>query len=368
MFRNAPTPLNVDASARSPWDPVLALMSLAAAAIHFAVTGDHAQEHVAFGLFFLVVAWAQALWAGATVVRPRRWLFTAGIAGNAAIVAVWAASRTVGVPIGPHPWTPEAAATADVVSTILELGIVAGCVARLARGVHPERARHAGRAPIALAFGIVLVASAAMTTVGSHGHGPGPTTHAHDATGASADGHEDDGHHLAGGSGEPDLFQIATIRDATREYHDVHVALEDGWRKEHPDWPETGAHFYLPATIDGPYVDPGDHLAEPEYLMYSKFLTGRWKLVAVAYFVDQADYPEPPVGLTGATYHEHAWNCIVDDEELEEEDWGVISREECEIMEGTWSPGGVWMTHVWLVDNPNGIFAEENPLLTALKV
>jgi hypothetical protein len=25
----------------------------------------------------------------------------------------------------------------------------------------------------------------------------------------------------------------------------------------------------------------------------------------------------------------------------------------------------VWMTHVWLVDNRNGVFAETNPALTA---
>jgi hypothetical protein len=375
MLRNAGSPMTEapGASARTPWDPALALMSLSAAAIHFAVTGDHAQEHVAFGLFFLGIAWAQALWAGAIVIGPRRWLFAAGIAGNAAIVVVWAASRAVGVPIGPEPWTPEAVGVADLVSTILELGIVVGCAARLARDARPEPVRHAGRAPAALAFAVVLVASAAMTTVGSHGHGTeADAGHAHDATAASGDDHADGGHHMVGGSGEPDLFQIEAIRDATRAYRDVHVALQDGWRKEHPDWPETGAHFYHPDTIDGIdgafTIDPGDHLAQPEYLMYSKFLTGEWKLVAVAYFVDQSAFPEPPTGLTGAQYHEHVWNCIVDGEELEEEDWGVISREECEIMEGEWSPGGVWMTHVWLVDNPNGIFAEENPLLTALQI
>jgi hypothetical protein len=356
-----------DAVARLPRELLLALMSLAAAAIHFAVTGDHIEEHLAIGAFFLVVAWAQALWAGAVVLRPRRWLYVAGIAGNAAIVAVWAASRTVGVPIGPEPWTPEAIGAADLVSTILELGIVGGCLVRLIHGIPAEPRRSAGPAFVALALGVVLVTSAAVTTAGTHGHGEAEAAgHAHGATAASAEQGHADGHALAGGNGEPDLAQIAEIRSSLRKYRDIQVAKRDGWTQEHADWPETGAHFYLPATIDGPFVDPGEHLTEPEYLMYSKFLTGEWKLVAVAYFVDQADYPEPPTGLTGATYHQHVWNCIVDDEELEEEDWGVISREECEIMEGTWSPGGVWMTHVWLVDNPHGIFSETNPLLAPL--
>jgi hypothetical protein len=52
-----------------------------------------------------------------------------------------------------------------------------------------------------------------------------------------------------------------------------------------------------------------------------------------------------------------------DGEELEEDEWGKISREECDIMGGKWSPGGVWMTHVWFIDNPAGITAESNPAL-----
>jgi hypothetical protein len=47
------------------------------------------------------------------------------------------------------------------------------------------------------------------------------------------------------------------------------------------------------------------------------------------------------------------------------EDYGVVSRDECREMGGRWSPGGVWMTHVWLIDNPNGVFAEANPSLVA---
>jgi hypothetical protein len=35
-------------------------------------------------------------------------------------------------------------------------------------------------------------------------------------------------------------------------------------------------------------------------------------------------------------------------------------------MGGVSSSGRVWMAHVWLVNNPNGIFAETNPRLTKL--
>src|SRR5262245_11408925 len=83
----------------------LAVASLVAAGIHFALIGDPFDEHVAFGLFFAVVALAQALWAVAIVISADRRLIVAGLVGNVAIIAVWVASRTTGLPIGPEPWT-----------------------------------------------------------------------------------------------------------------------------------------------------------------------------------------------------------------------------------------------------------------------
>jgi hypothetical protein len=59
------------------------------------------------------------------VVWPSRSACLVGIVGNGAMVAVWAVSRTAGLPIGPEPWTPEAIGALDVVATGLELFIVA---------------------------------------------------------------------------------------------------------------------------------------------------------------------------------------------------------------------------------------------------
>ena len=49
-----------------------------------------------------------------------------GAAGNAAVVLVWAVSRTAGLPIGPEVWHPEAISALDVVATALEAGLVLG--------------------------------------------------------------------------------------------------------------------------------------------------------------------------------------------------------------------------------------------------
>jgi hypothetical protein len=341
----------------------LALVSLAAAGIHFALIGDHVDEHVAFGLFFAVVAWGQALWAVAMLIAPVRWLLVAGLAGNLAVIVVWALSRTIGLPLGPDPWSPEAANSADLLATGLELAIVIGCALPLARGVVPAP-RKAGRgSALALGASLAVLTSAVIATGGGHAHVDEAASDHHD-TATEIERH---GHALAGGNGEPDLAQIEVVEDAMKKYRDVRVAYADGWEKEHMDWPELGAHFFRASDWagSGP-ARPDLDLVDPEFLMYSRFLTGEWKLVAVAYVLDQALYPEPPDDLTGAIYHQHRWNCIKGGEELEEEDWGVLSQEECDIMGGRWSPGGVWMTHVWLVDNPNGIFAETNPTLVAL--
>jgi hypothetical protein len=41
----------------------LAALSVGAAAIHFAVIFEHFGESMLYGVFFLVIAWAQLIWA-----------------------------------------------------------------------------------------------------------------------------------------------------------------------------------------------------------------------------------------------------------------------------------------------------------------
>ena len=44
--------------------------------------------------------------------------------GNAAVIFIWLASRTVGLPVGPEPWTREAITLPDLLATIFEGGVV----------------------------------------------------------------------------------------------------------------------------------------------------------------------------------------------------------------------------------------------------
>jgi hypothetical protein len=145
------------------------VLSLAAAAIHFAVIGEHLEEYRLFGVFFACVAWLQALWAVGIVVRPSRPMLFAGAAANLGLVVLWAVSRTVGLPIGPEPWQPEAVSLVDLVSSAAEAAIAAVCVAQvMARARVLAHAATTGAAAVAT-FAITILATAALlpTTPGS---------------------------------------------------------------------------------------------------------------------------------------------------------------------------------------------------------
>lgn len=162
----------------------LAVLSMAAAAIHFAVMGEHLAEYVAFGVFFSVVAWLQALWAVGVIILPSRRLLLVGLFGNALVVLVWLSSRTTGLPIGPEAGAPEPAAFVDVLSTILEVAIVAGTAMLVLRGRQTPSV-HGLAAWLGLAGFVVVLAvlttwsvAAGATSGGEHGidHGDGDAT------------------------------------------------------------------------------------------------------------------------------------------------------------------------------------------------
>src|SRR5438046_62766 len=109
---NAPLDTRLASHAGARW--LLAGCSLGAAAVHFGYAPSHFSEYWLHGLFFVVVAWLQVLWAGAVVVRPSRRLLIAGALGSEVVVAVWVASRTIGTILGPHAGTAEPVGFPDV--------------------------------------------------------------------------------------------------------------------------------------------------------------------------------------------------------------------------------------------------------------
>jgi hypothetical protein len=140
--------------------PALALLSAGAAVIHFVVIPSHWDEYWGQGLFFVIAAIAQLLWALWVVVAPSRLIYLAGAAGNAAIVVMWIVTRTAGIPAGPGAGEREAVEFADTLATSFEVVLVIGALA-LARTV-------AFRRPTgALAPSVLLALVVAALTAGS---------------------------------------------------------------------------------------------------------------------------------------------------------------------------------------------------------
>lgn len=143
--------------------PVLALLSAGAAVIHFVVIPGHWEEYWAQGLFFIVAAIAQLLWALWVVIAPSRLIYLAGAAGNAAIVALWVITRTAGIPAGPGAGEREAVEFADTLATAFELVLIVGAVA-VSRAVPARLTRRpAGALTASVLLALVVVALTATS-------------------------------------------------------------------------------------------------------------------------------------------------------------------------------------------------------------
>jgi hypothetical protein len=116
------------ARARDGVTAAVVLCAAGAGTIHAAVTPQHFQESIAFGLFFLAVTVGQMSVVVFALHRPARALWASAVAGNIVVLAIWALSRTTGLPIGPHPWTAEPTGLLDVACAAYEAAIVVGCL------------------------------------------------------------------------------------------------------------------------------------------------------------------------------------------------------------------------------------------------
>ncbi|MBO9522817.1 MAG: hypothetical protein J7518_14890 [Nocardioidaceae bacterium] len=151
---------------------------LGAALVHGAVAGEHFDEWVYAGVFFLVLQLVQlalAVLAWFTWTRP---LAAAVVVTGLGPVAVWVLSRTAGMPIGPADFrVPEPVGLADVLCAVLELVTVLAAAPDLLRR-HPVVAagvpRPQGRAlaaMVALAALVVTAWALGPALSGGHHHG-----------------------------------------------------------------------------------------------------------------------------------------------------------------------------------------------------
>lgn len=144
---------------------VVALLSIGAAIVHFAVIAQHFDEWWLTGMFFLSIALFQLAWGLLVLIQPSALVYAAGAIANVLIIVTWIVSRTSGVPVGPEAGEAEAVSFPDALATAFEVVLIVVLVALLAERSARRPAPHflpaaaglGGAAVVASLTGLALV-------------------------------------------------------------------------------------------------------------------------------------------------------------------------------------------------------------------
>ena len=145
-------------------------------------------------------------------------------------------------------------------------------------------------------------------------------------------------------SGQAD---VADVRKATLQYHDINAAIADGYVlfyqcTEEPGVGTMGQHFVKGSLVE----DPAINALEPEVLVYAPKRNGEWKLVALEY-VTLA--PLWDAAFPGA------WPTVLGQD--------LLFRE----AGNRYGLPDFYERHAWIWQgNPRGLFDDWNPSITCL--
>jgi hypothetical protein len=330
----------------------LAAMSVGAAAIHFSVLFSHFAEYWMYGLFFLVVAWAQVAWAVAAVSRPARVVLWLGAAGNAAVLAAYVASRTTGVPIGPGAGHPEPLGGLDVVCAVFETVLVIGALAALRRSVTHHLIGPVHARALAIGVGAAVVAAATAVSfpalAGPEGAG------SKDSMSSPTTGTQPMAMREVGSTAPPSAAQIAAadqlIRQTTAgiaQYQNIQAAITAGYQPLNGTVNET--HY-----INQRYVGRGIDPQHPASLVYATNVPGHPPILLGAMYMVRPGVDGPDIGGSLTRWHEHSIACVSGQLRVS----GVQVTRACQ---GSSTPHyTMQMLHVWTVPNyPGGPFSDD---------
>ena len=385
----APTDADGEHSLGLHLQGAIAVLSLGAAAIHFAAMGEHSSISWQHSAFFGVVAWLEIAFGALIIFRPSRLVLAGGIAFNAGIVSVWAVSRTVGITFGGGTGI-EQVGFADVLATVLEGLTIIGLLVLLRVGV--QRRAWAGRGVkvTMAATGFVLLplitAGFSPALAGADGHQHGSSSaggHNHGIlagalTGKTAceksgppvsEGQVQGGHGHRGPTAQlpvdqATLLQLEQQQTSARQvvfrYPTVADAERAGYAESTVYVPCIGAH-YTNAALAGSF-----NPAAPSELLYDG-TTPTSRIVGLSYLVFHLG--GPPAGFAGPNdfWHQHTFNgglCLRGGIVIGAES---TSNASCEAMGGTKARlDNIWMVHDWVVPGLEcswGVFAGECPEL-----
>jgi hypothetical protein len=355
----------------------LAALSVGAAAIHFAVTFAHFSEYLLYGVFFLIISWAQAIWAVVVLWRPSKLWLWLGIAGNAIIVVVYFASRLTGLPFGPDRHHIEAFGGIDLVSAILEVALIAGCAALLWRPSlldRPVRRRtgFAGIASLAAFPALVIAATMAVMTpawAGPEGPAGMAAAMSSKSTAASAprahvgmgDMGTIDGHPIMkmyGSTAPATAAQVIAAANLIKEtdaslvrYRNVQAAFAAGYTYIL----RTNGEEHL--LYNGPNpAYAGLNPQQPSSLVYAIDVPHHAPILLGAMYIENGNTNGPQIGGGLTRWHSHLTVC--DNDKPTIAGFGVQLRGTCNPV--TWHDQYTsQMLHVWVVPYPGGPFSDD---------
>lgn len=357
----------------------LAALSVGAAAIHFAVTFEHFDEYVLYGVFFLIISWAQLIWAAVVLWRPSRLWLGLGIAGNVLVLAVYVASRTTGLPFGPDVHNPEPVGGLDVVSGILEFALIAGCAAVLWRPSLADRPvrRRSGIAAIATLLAVpalVIAVTTAVMTPGWAGpegpagmaSGPASGSGSGSLTSSGSSGMGDMGStaglpdmRMYGSTAPPTAAQVIAAGQLIKEtyaslarYQNVHAAFAAGYTDVlHAN----GEEHLLYNGADPAYA--GLNPRDPSSLVYATDVAHHAPILLGAMYIENKNTNGRQVGGSLTRWHSHLVVCEGGRE--------TIAGFGLQVQGGSCNPA-TWqdnytaqMLHVWVVPYPGGPFSDD---------
>ena len=140
---------------------VLAAAAIGAGLIHLAYAPEHLREYRPLGVGFLAAGVLQVLWGLFIAVRHSVRALLLGSVFSLAFIGVYLVSRTVGLPLGPEAFHPEAFGAADLLCCALEVPVAFGALL-LARRPGALLAP-LGRRLAGVAAGSLLLVGAATT-------------------------------------------------------------------------------------------------------------------------------------------------------------------------------------------------------------
>ncbi len=355
----------------------LAALSIGAAAIHFAVVFEHFAEYALYGVFFLVISWAQVIWPAVLLWRPSRLWLWLGIAGNAIIIAVYVASRTAGLPFGPDLHDVESVGALDIVSCVLEFALIAGSAMLLWRpslADHPVARRGAfasAAALVAVPVAVIAMTSAVMTPGWAGPEGPAgmasgmsaqPPSAAAAADPAMGDMGTTDGladMQMYGSTAAPTAAQVLAAGQLIRatdaslkRYDNVQAAFAAGYTYV---LKTNGEEHLLYDGGDGSYQ--GLNPQHPSSLVYAINVPNHTPVLLGAMYIMGGEHQNgPQIGGGLTRWHSHLVTCI--DGRRVIAGFGVTLRGGCDTA--TWQNKYTsQMLHVWVVPYPGGVFSDD---------